>query len=87
MVILRSFSDGKLLLADDTRYRTANPINIGTILRPESPDFPEKFVSYQTPSRPYKPLSSKNGKEEKRVTIIGKKLNTLPTPLKNTINN
>ena len=54
---------------------------MGTILLPESPIF-LKSLSITKATLAIYPLSSRIDKKKNKVTIIGKKLKTVPTPLK-----
>src|SRR5574344_313231 len=81
IVIFLSRSEGNVLLAITAGTVQPNPISIGTILRPESP-IRLNNLSITNATRAIYPLSSSNDKKKNKVTIIGKKLNTLPTPVK-----
>ena len=58
-----------------------NEIAIETGVRPERPIFLNN-LSITNATRAMYPLSSIKDKKKNKVTIIGRKLNTLPTPLK-----
>ena len=81
IVIFLSRSDGSVLLAITAGTEQPNPINIGTMLRPESPIL-RNNLSITNATLAIYPVSSSNERKKNNVTIIGKKLNTLPTPSK-----
>ena len=81
MVILLSRSEGRVLLAITPGTVHPKPISIGTILRPESPIFLNSLSITKATLAMY-PLSSRRDRKKNRVTITGRKLSTLPTPLK-----
>ena len=81
IVIFLSLSDGKVLVAIIAGTEQPKPINIGTKLLPESPTF-LSILSIKNATLAIYPLSSNNDKKKNRITIIGKKLKTLPTPEK-----
>ena len=81
IVILRSRSLVKVLVAITAGTVHPNPISIGTILRPDNPIF-RSTLSITNATLAMYPLSSINDKKKNKVTMIGKKLNTLPTPVK-----
>ena len=80
IVILRSRSLDKVLLAITPGTVQPKPISIGTMLLPDNPTF-LKSLSITNATLAIYPLSSSRERKKKRVTIIGKKFNTLPTPL------
>ena len=79
IVILRSLADGSVLDAITPGTVHPKPINIGTILLPESPIFLRSLSITKAILAIY-PLSSKSDKKKNRTTMIGIKLSTLPTP-------
>ena len=81
IVICRSLLEESVRLAITPGTVQPKPINIGTILRPESPIFLSS-LSMINATRAIYPLSSRIDKKKNKVTIIGKKLKTVPTPLK-----
>ena len=56
-----------------------NPTSMGTKLLPESPIF-RKGLSMTNATRAMYPVSSKMDKKKNNTTMVGRKLNTLPTP-------
>ena len=56
-----------------------NPISIGTKLRPDNPVF-RSSLSMTNATRAIYPVSSKIDRKKNNVTIVGRKLSTLPTP-------
>jgi len=81
IVILRSRSLVKVLVAITAGTVHPKPISIGTILRPDNPIF-RSILSITNATLAMYPLSSINDKKKNNVTMIGKKLSTLPTPVK-----
>ena len=81
IVILRSRSLVKVLVAITAGTVHPKPISIGTILRPDNPIF-RSILSITNATLAMNPLSSINDKKKNNVTMIGKKLSTLPTPVK-----
>ena len=81
MVIRRSLSDGSVLLAITPGTVHPNPISMGTILLPESPIL-RRSLSMTNATLAIYPLSSRRERKKNRVTMMGRKLRTLPTPLK-----
>ena len=74
-------SDGSVRLAITPGTVHPNPTSIGTMLRPESPSFSEKFIHDKSYSCHISTVFQKRQKENS-VTMIGRKLKTPPTPLK-----
>ncbi|KIR03174.1 hypothetical protein P261_01989 [Lachnospiraceae bacterium TWA4] len=56
-------------------------MSIGTILRPDRPIL-RRSLSITKATLAIYPLSSNNDRKKNKITIIGKKLSTLPTPSK-----
>ena len=81
IVIFRSLSDGSVLLAMTPGTVQPKPTSIGTMLLPDSPSFLRSLSMIKATLAMY-PLSSKRDRKKNRVTIIGRKLNTPPTPPK-----
>ena len=81
IVILRSRSEGNVLLAITPGTVHPKPTSIGTILLPESPIFLSSLSITKATLAIY-PLSSSIDKKKNSVTMIGRKLRTLPTPVK-----
>ena len=81
MVILRSLSDGSVLLAITPGTVQPKPISIGTILLPDRPIFLSSLSITKATLAIY-PLSSNMDRKKNSVTIIGRNASTLPTPLK-----
>ena len=84
IVICRSLLEESVRLAITPGTVQPKPINIGTILRPESPIFLSS-LSMINATRAIYPLSSRIDKKKNKVTIIGKKLKTSSYPIKNPI--
>ena len=80
MVSFLSRSEGNVLLAMTPGTVHPKPISIGTMLRPERPIF-RRSLSITNATRAIYPLSSSKERNRNNVTIVGRKLNTLPTPL------
>ena len=85
MVIFRSLSDGSVLLAMTPGTVQPKPINIGTILRPDSPIL-RRSLSMTKATRAIYPLSSNNGQEEKQSYDDRQERKHASYPLKNAIN-
>ena len=81
MVIFRSRSLVRVRVAITAGTVHPNPINIGTMLRPDKPIL-RNSLSITNATRAIYPLSSIRDKKKNRVTIMGRKLSTLPTPVK-----
>ena len=81
MVILLSLSLGRVLVDMMAGTEQPKPISIGTILRPDRPIF-LKSLSMTNATLAIYPLSSIKDRKKNRVTMIGRKLKTLPTPAK-----
>ena len=81
IVILRSRSLGSVLVDITAGTVQPKPINSGTILRPESPSL-RSSLSITKATLAIYPLSSSKERKKNNVTIIGRKLKTLPTPAK-----
>ena len=79
IVIRRSLSLGSVRVAMTAGTVQPKPMSIGTMLRPESPIL-RRSLSMKNATLAMYPLSSMSDKKKNSVTIIGKKLNTLPTP-------
>ena len=79
IVILRSLSLGSVRVAMTAGTVQPKPMSIGTMLRPESPIL-RRSLSMKNATLAMYPLSSMRDKKKNSVTIIGKKLKTLPTP-------
>ena len=79
IVIFRSLSLGSVLVAITAGTVQPKPISIGTMLLPESPIFLSSLSMTNATLAMY-PLSSISDRKKNRVTIIGRKLSTLPTP-------
>ena len=75
----RSRSEGKVRLAMMLGTLHPKPISNGTMLRPERPIFLNS-LSITKAMRAIYPLSSSIERKKNSVTMIGMKLNTLPTP-------
>ena len=80
MVILRSLSLDRVRVAIMAGTEHPKPISIGTKLRPERPIF-LRSLSITKATRAMYPVSSKIERKKNRVTITGRKVMTLPTPL------
>jgi len=80
IVILRSLSLVSVRVAMTAGTVQPNPINNGTMLLPERPIL-RSSLSITKATRAIYPLSSINDKKKNKVTMIGKKLSTLPTPV------
>ena len=81
MVILRSRSEGRVRLAMTPGTVQPKPMSIGTMLRPERP-MRRRSLSITNATRAMYPVSSSRERKKNRVTMTGRKLNTLPTPVK-----
>ena len=79
MVILRSRALGSVLVAIIAGTVQPKPISSGTMLRPERP-IRLKSLSIKNATLAIYPLSSSIDRKKNSITIIGRKLNTLPTP-------
>ena len=79
IVILLSLELGSVRVAITAGTVQPNPISIGTMLRPESPIF-RRGLSITKATLAIYPLSSRSDRKKNIVTIIGRKLSTLPTP-------
>ena len=80
IVILRSLSLVSVRVAMIAGTVQPNPINNGSMLLPERPIL-RSSLSITKATRAIYPLSSINDKKKNKVTMIGKKLSTLPTPV------
>ena len=78
---MRSRSEGSVLLAITPGTVQPNPTSIGTMLRPDRPIL-RNSLSITNATLAIYPLSSSMDRKKNSVTIIGRKLSTLPTPLK-----
>ena len=81
IVIFLSRSDGSVLLAITPGTVHPNPTSIGTMLLPDSPIL-RRSLSITNATLAIYPLSSSSDRKKNKVTMIGRKLSTLPTPLK-----
>ena len=81
IVIFLSRSEGRVRLAITPGTVHPNPISIGTMLRPESPIF-LRSLSIIKATRAIYPVSSSKDRKKNNTIMIGRKLSTLPTPLK-----
>ena len=81
IVIRRSLSLGRVREAMTAGTVQPKPISRGTILRPESPIL-LRILSITNATRAIYPLSSSIERKKNIVTMIGRKLRTLPTPSK-----
>ena len=81
IVIFLSRSDGSVRLDITAGTLHPKPISIGTILLPDKPIF-LRSLSITKATLAIYPVSSSSDRNKNSVTIIGKKLNTLPTPSK-----
>ena len=81
IVILRSRSDDNVLLDITAGTVQPKPINIGTILFPESPILLSSLSITNAILAIY-PESSRSDRKKNSTTIIGTKLTTEPTPTK-----
>ena len=79
MVIFLSLSLGRVLVDMTAGTVQPKPISMGTMLRPESPIL-LKSLSMKKATLAIYPLSSSMDIKKKRVTMMGRKLSTLPTP-------
>ena len=80
-VILRSLSEGRVLVDMTAGTVQPKPMRSGTIERPERPIF-LRILSIKNAILAIYPLSSKSERKKNITTTIGRKLNTLPTPSK-----
>lgn len=80
MVIFLSRSEDNVRDAITPGTVQPNPINIGTILLPDKPIFLRSLSIINATLAIY-PLSSSMDRKKNKVTIIGRKLSTLPTPV------
>ena len=80
MVIFLSLSEESVLVAMIAGTEHPKPISIGTKLRPDKPIF-RRSLSITNETLAIYPLSSSMDRKKKSTTIIGRKDNTLPTPV------
>ena len=80
MVIFLSRSEESVRLAITPGTLQPKPISIGTILLPDNPSLRSSLSMINATLAIY-PLSSSIDKKKNNVTITGRKLSTLPTPL------
>ncbi len=80
-VILRSLSEGSVLVDMTAGTVHPKPISSGTIERPERPIL-RRSLSMKNAILAIYPLSSRSERKKNITTTIGRKLNTLPTPSK-----
>ena len=80
IVIFLSLSLVSVLVAITAGTVQPKPISIGTILLPDSPIL-RRSLSIMNATRAMYPLSSISDRKKNKVTIIGRKLSTLPTPV------
>ena len=81
IVIFLSLSDETVLVAITAGTEQPKPMSMGTKLLPESPIF-LRGLSITNATLAIYPVSSKIERKKKRVTTMGRKDNTLPTPVK-----
>ena len=81
IVIFLSRALGSVRLAITPGTVQPKPISIGTMLLPESPSF-LSGLSITKAIRAMYPVSSSRERKKKSTTIMGRKLSTLPTPVK-----
>ena len=81
IVILRSLSEGSVLVDMTAGTVHPKPISRGTIDLPDSPIL-RRILSMKNAILAMYPLSSKSDRKKNITTTIGRKLNTLPTPSK-----
>ena len=79
IVIFRSRSLGRVRVAMTAGTVQPKPTRSGTMLRPESPSL-RRSLSMTNATRAMYPLSSRIERKKNRVTMIGRKLSTDPTP-------
>ena len=77
---MRSRSLVRVLVAMTAGTVQPKPISIGTMLLPERPILRSSLSIIKATLAMY-PLSSMSDRKKKSVTIIGRKLSTLPTPV------
>ncbi len=81
IVMRRSRLEGSVLVDMTAGTVQPKPISIGTILRPERP-IRRRSLSMKNATRAMYPESSIRDRKKNRTTTIGRKLRTVPTPLK-----
>ena len=81
MVIFRSRAEGRVRVDMTAGTVQPNPISMGTMLRPDRPIFLSS-LSMKKATRAMYPLSSSRDRKKNRITMMGRKLITLPTPWK-----
>ena len=79
IIVMRSRSDASVRVAIIAGTVHPNPISMGTKLRPDRPNL-RSGLSIIKATRAMYPVSSSIERKKNSVTIIGKKLSTLPTP-------
>ena len=80
IVIRRSRSLESVLVAMMAGTEQPKPISMGTKLLPERPMW-RKSLSITKATLAMYPVSSRIARKKNSVTIVGRKLNTVPTPL------
>ena len=79
MVILRSLSEGRVLVDIIAGTEHPKPISMGTKLRPDKPILRTSLSIIKAILAIY-PLSSRLDRKKKSITMVGRKDSTLPTP-------